>query len=64
MNGDFQQTYLAAERAYGGGGYETDHLASGLLKQLEAEMKSDDELVRDAVLRWQAFCIADNDLIR
>ena len=56
MNGDFQQTYQAAERAYGGGDYETEHhLASGLLKQLEAEMKADDELVRDAVLGWQAF---------
>ena len=56
MNGDFQQTYQAAERAYGGGDYETaHHLASGLLKQLEAEMKADDELVRDAVLGWQAF---------
>ena len=56
MNGDFQQTYQAAERAYGGGDYETaHHLASGLLKQLDAEMKADDELVRDAVLGWQAF---------
>ena len=56
MNGDFQQTYQAAERAYGGGDYETaHHLASGLLKQLEAEMKADDELVRDAVLGWEAF---------
>ena len=56
MNGDFQQTYQAAERAYGGGDYETaHHLASGLLKQLEAEIKADDELVRDAVLGWQAF---------
>ena len=56
LNGDFQQTYQAAERAYGGGDYETaHHLASGLLKQLEAEMKADDELVRDAVLGWQAF---------
>ena len=56
MNGDFQQTYQAAERAYGGGDYETaHHLASGLLKQLDAEMNADDELVRDAVLGWQAF---------
>ena len=55
MNGDFQQTYQAAERAYGGGDYETaHHLASGLLKQL-AEMKADDAQVRDAVLGWQAF---------
>ena len=56
MNGDFQQTYQAAERAYGGGDYETaHHLASGLLKQLDVEVKADDELVRDAVLGWQAF---------
>ena len=56
MNGDFQQTYQAAERAYGGGDYEkAHHLASGLLKQLEVEVKADDELVRDAVLGWQAF---------
>ena len=56
MNGDFQQTYQAAERAYYGGDYETaHHLASGLLKQLNAEMKANDELVRDAVLGWQAF---------
>ena len=56
MNGDFQQTYQAAERAYGGGDYETaHHLASGLLKQLDAEVKADDEQVRDAVLGWQAF---------
>ena len=56
MNGDFQQTYQAAERAYGRGDYETaHHLASGLLKQLNAEMKANDELVRDAVLGWQAF---------
>ena len=56
MDADFQQTYQAAERAYGGGDYETaHHLASGLLKQLDAEVKADDELVRDAVLGWQAF---------
>ena len=56
MDGDFQQTYQAAERAYGGGDYETaHHLASGLLKQLDAEVKADDEQVRDAVLGWQAF---------
>ena len=56
MNGNFQQTYQAAERAYGGGDYETtQHLASGLLKQLEVEVKADNELVGDAVHGWQAF---------
>jgi hypothetical protein len=57
LNGDFQQTYQAAERAYGGGDYETaHHLASDLLQQLEVEVKADDELVRNAVLGWQALC--------
>ena len=56
MNGDFQQTYQAAERAYGGGDYKTaHHLASGLLKQLDAEERADDDQVRDAVLGWRAF---------
>jgi hypothetical protein len=56
LNGDFQQTYQAAERAYGGGDYETaHHLASGLLKQLDAEERADDDQVRNAVLGWRAF---------
>ena len=56
MDGDFQQTYQAAERAYGGGDYETAHqLASELLKQLELEEQSDDDQVRDAVIGWRAF---------
>ena len=56
MNGDFQQTYQAAERAYGGGDYETaHHLASGLLKQLDVEERADDDQVHDAVLGWRAF---------
>ena len=56
MNGDFQQTYQAAERAYGGGDYKTaHHLASGLLKQLDAEERADDDQVRNAVLGWRAF---------
>ena len=56
MDGDFQQTYQAAERAYGGGDYETAHqLASDLLKQLESQDQSDDDQVRDAVLGWRAF---------
>ena len=56
MDADFQQTYQAAERAYGGGDYKTaHHLASGLLKQLDAEERADDDQVRDAVLGWRAF---------
>lgn len=56
MDGDFQQNYQAAERAYGGGDYETAHqLASDLLKQLESQDQSDDDQVRDAVLGWRAF---------
>ena len=56
MTGDFQQTYQAAERAYGGGDYKTaHHLASGLLKQLDAEERADDDQVRNAVLGWRAF---------
>ena len=56
MDGNFQQTYQAAERAYGGGDYETaHHLASELLKQLELADPADDEQVRDAVLGWRAF---------
>ena len=56
MDGDFQQTYQAAERAYGGGDYETaHHLASELLKQLELADPAADDRVRDAVLGWRAF---------
>ena len=56
MDGNFQQTSQAAERAYGGGDYETaHHLASELLKQLELADPADDDQVRDAVLGWRAF---------
>ena len=56
MDGDFQQTYQAAERAYGEGDYETaHHLASELLKQLELADPADDDQVRDAVLSWRSF---------
>ena len=56
MDGDFQQTYQAAERAYGEGDYETaHHLASELLKQLELADPADDDQVRDAVLGWRSF---------
>ena len=56
MDADFQQTYQAAERAYGGGDYKTaHHLASGLLKQLDVEERADDDQLHDAVLGWRAF---------
>ena len=56
MDGDFQQTYKTAERAYGEQDYETAlHLASELLKQLELEDQTDDDQIRDAVLGWRAF---------
>ena len=56
MDGDFQQTYQAAERAYGGGDYDkAHHLASELLEQLESQDQSDDDQVRDAVLGWRSF---------
>ena len=56
MDADFQQTYQAAERAYGGGDYKTAHqLASGLLTQLDVEERADDDQVHDAVLGWRAF---------
>ena len=56
MDGNFQQTYQVAERAYGCGDYETaHHLASELLKQLELADPADDDQVRDAVLGWRAF---------
>jgi hypothetical protein len=56
LDGDFQQTYQAAERAYGGGDYDNaHHLASELLEQLESQDQSDDDQVRDAVRGWRAF---------
>ncbi|MDC0302935.1 hypothetical protein OAL11_00545 [bacterium] len=56
MDGDFQANYQAAERAYGGGDYETaHHLASELLKQLDLESHADNNQVRDAVLGWRPF---------
>jgi hypothetical protein len=56
LNGDFQQNYQAAERAYGGGDYETAlHLASELLNQLELADPADDDHLRNAVLGWRAF---------
>jgi tetratricopeptide (TPR) repeat protein len=56
LDGNFQANYQAAERAYGGGDYETaHHLASELLKQLESQDQSNDDQLRDAVLGWRPF---------
>ena len=54
MDGDFQQQYQNAERAYGLGDYAESHrLASGLLEQL-VEQPQDPE-AQAAVLGWRAF---------
>ena len=54
MNGDFQQQYQNAERAYGLGDYAESHrLASGLLEQL-VDQPQDPE-AQAAVLGWRAF---------
>jgi hypothetical protein len=56
LDGDFQQNYQAAERAYGGGDYETaHHLASELLQQLNSQDQSDNDQIREAGLDWRAF---------
>ena len=54
MDGDFQQQYQDAERAYGEGDYAGAHrLASGLLEQL-VDQPQDPE-AQAAVLGWRAF---------
>ena len=54
MDGDFQQQYQDAERAYGEGDYAEAHrLASGLLEQL-VDQPQDPE-AQAAVLGWRAF---------
>ena len=54
MDGDFQQQYQNAERAYGLGDYAESHrLASGLLEQL-VDQPQDPE-AQAAVLGWRAF---------
>ena len=54
MDGDFQQQYQDAERAYGEGDYTAAHrLASGLLEQL-VDQPQDPE-AQAAVLGWRAF---------
>jgi hypothetical protein len=54
VDGDFQQQYQDAERAYGQGDYAESHrLASGLLEQL-VDQPQDPE-AQAAVLGWRAF---------
>ena len=54
MDGDFQQQYQDAERAYGEGDYAEAHrLASGLLAQLVDQPQ--DPAAQAAVLGWRAF---------
>ena len=54
MDGDFQQHYQAAERAYGAGQYDEAHrIATMLLDQLGATPEEPEE--RAAVLGWRAF---------
>ena len=54
MDGDFQQQYQDAERAYGEGNYTAAHrLASGLLEQLMDQ--PEDPEAQAAVLGWRAF---------
>jgi len=54
VDGDFQQQYQNAERAYGLGDYAESHrLASGLLEQL-VDQPQDPE-AQAAVLGWRAF---------
>ena len=54
MDGDFQQQYQDAERAYGEGDYAEAHrLASGLLEQLVDQPQ--DQEAQAAVLGWRAF---------
>ena len=54
VDGDFQQHYQAAERAYGAGQYDEAHrIAKMLLDQLGAT--PDDPEERVAVLGWRAF---------
>ena len=54
VDGDFQQQYQAAERAYGAGKYDEAHrIATMLLDQLGATPEEPEE--RAAVLGWRAF---------
>ena len=54
MDGDFQQNYQAAERAYGEGDYqEAKRIATELLAQLRDTSQDPD--MQAAVLGWRAF---------
>ena len=53
VDGDFQQQYLAAEKAYGAGNYEAaQSICERLLGQLELQQKGPEQ---EAMLAWQAF---------
>lgn len=53
VDGDFQQQYLAAEKAYGAGNYEAaQSICKSLLGQLELRRKGTEQ---EAMLAWRAF---------
>ncbi|KZR61823.1 hypothetical protein [Prochlorococcus sp. MIT 1303] len=53
VDGDFQQQYLAAEKAYGAGNYEAaQSICEHLLGQLELHQKGPEQ---EAMLAWRAF---------
>ncbi|KZR70757.1 hypothetical protein PMIT1318_01897 [Prochlorococcus marinus str. MIT 1318] len=53
VDGDFQQQYLAAEKAYGAGNYEAaQSICERLLGQLELHQKGPEQ---EAMLAWRAF---------
>ncbi len=53
VDGNFQQQYLAAEKAYGAGNYEAaQSICERLLGQLELQQKGPEQ---EAMLAWRAF---------
>ncbi len=53
MDGDFQQQYLAAEKAYGTGNFEAaQSICESLLRQLELRRRGSEQ---KAMLTWRAF---------
>ena len=53
VDGDFQQQYLAAEKAYGAGNYEAaQSICERLLGQLELQQQGPEQ---EAMLAWRAF---------
>jgi len=53
VDGDFQQQYLAAEKAYGTGNFEAaQSICESLLRQLELRRRWPEQ---EAMLAWQAF---------